>query len=146
MEYPKTVADRRYALRDVKHRLHQASFREAVIAAYDGRCALSGLPEPMLLDAAHIIADKNELYGQPVVPNGLPLSKIHHAAFDAHLIGIDPDYKIHVSGRLLARRDGPLLEALKALNNGKLHLPERVRDRPDQERLAMRFEIFRAAA
>jgi predicted restriction endonuclease len=28
---------------------------------------------------------------QPVVPNDLPLSKIHHAAFDAHLIGIDPD-------------------------------------------------------
>jgi hypothetical protein len=22
-----------------------------------------------------------------------PLSKIHHAAFDAHLIGIDPDYR-----------------------------------------------------
>jgi putative restriction endonuclease len=33
-----------------------------------------------------------------VVPNGLPLSKIHHAAFDAHLIGIDPDYRLHVSG------------------------------------------------
>ena len=30
--------------------------------------------------------------GQPVVSNGLPLTKIHHAAFDAHLIGIDPDY------------------------------------------------------
>jgi hypothetical protein len=35
--------------------------------------------------------DKDELYGQSVVPNGIPLSKIHHAAFDAHLIGIDPD-------------------------------------------------------
>jgi hypothetical protein len=39
-----------------------------------------GLPEPLLLDAAHIMADKDELYGQPVVPNGVPLSKIHHAA------------------------------------------------------------------
>jgi hypothetical protein len=27
--------------------------------------------------------------------------KIHHAAFDAHLIGVDPDYRIHVSDRLL---------------------------------------------
>jgi len=98
---PETAADRRYALRDVKHRLHQASFREAVIAAYDGRCALSGLPETLLLDAAHIIADKDEQYGQPVVPNGLPLSKIHHAAFDAHLIGIDPDFRIHVSEKTL---------------------------------------------
>ena len=88
---PANALERRYALREVKQRLHQASFREAVISAYGGRCALSGLPEPMLLDAAHIVADKDEHFGQPLVPNGIPLSKIHHAAFDAHLIGIDPD-------------------------------------------------------
>ena len=57
---------------------------------------------------AHIVSDKDELLGQPVVPNGLPLSKIHHAAFDADLIGIDPDYRVHVSERLLAQRDGPM--------------------------------------
>jgi hypothetical protein len=51
------------------------------------------LPESLLLDAAHIVADKDERLGQPVVPNGILLSKIHHAAFDAHLIGIDPDYR-----------------------------------------------------
>ncbi|TMH93808.1 MAG: hypothetical protein E6H42_01680 [Betaproteobacteria bacterium] len=140
------VADRRYALRDVKHRLHQASFREAVIAAYNGRCALSGLPEPLLLDAAHIIADKDEQYGQPVVPNGIPLSKIHHAAFDSHLIGIDPDFRIHVSHRLLTRQDGPLLETLKRLDKGTLHLPARSRDRPDRDRLAIRYEKFNGAA
>jgi hypothetical protein len=38
---------RRYALRAVKQRLHQASFREAVITAHSGRCALSGLPESL---------------------------------------------------------------------------------------------------
>ncbi|MEK9284706.1 MULTISPECIES: HNH endonuclease signature motif containing protein [unclassified Bradyrhizobium] len=78
----------------------------AVITAYNGRCALSGLPEPLLLDTAHIVADKDERYGQPVVSNGIPLSKTHHAAFDAHLIGIDPDYRLHVSDRLLAQNDG----------------------------------------
>jgi putative restriction endonuclease len=98
---PENALERRYALRAVKQRLHQASFREAVITAYNGRCALSGLPEALLLDAAHIIQDKDEKFGQPVVPNGIPLSKIHHAAFDAHLIGIDPDYRLHVSERLL---------------------------------------------
>jgi putative restriction endonuclease len=75
----------------------EASFREAVITAYGGRCAVSGLPESLLLDAAHIVADKDERFGQPVVPNGIPLSKIHHAAFDAHLIGIDADCRLHVS-------------------------------------------------
>ena len=62
-----------------------------MLSAYGGRCAISGLPEPRLIDAAHIMADAHEELGQPIVQNGLPLSKIHHAAFDANLIGIDPE-------------------------------------------------------
>lgn len=143
---PDSAIERRYGLRLVKQRLHQASFREAVITAYDGRCALSGLPEQRLLDAAHIVSDKDEGFGQPVVRNGLPLSKIHHAAFDAHLIGIDPDYRIHVSDRLLDQNDGPLLEALKQLSGADFHMPNRTKDRPDRDRLALRFERFKAAA
>jgi len=146
LQYPEGTAERRYALREVRQRYHQSSFREAVLSAYGGRCALSGLPEPMLLDAAHIISDKDENWGQPVVPNGIPLSKIHHAAFDAHLIGIDPDYRIHVAGRLLSQSDGPMLAALKHLHHGELHLPRRKLDYPDRDRLAMRFELFEAAA
>ena len=99
-----------------------------------------------MLDAAHIVADKDEQFGQPVVPNGIPLSKIHHAAFDAHLIGIDPDYRLHVSERLLGQNDGPMLEALKGLNGGIIHLPGRVKDHPDRDRLALRFERFKAVA
>jgi putative restriction endonuclease len=82
--------ERRYALREVKARLHQASFRDAVLSAYGGRCAISHLPETRLLDAAHTIIDADEQLGQPVIPNGLPLTKLHHAAFDAHLIGTTP--------------------------------------------------------
>jgi putative restriction endonuclease len=104
---PETAFERRYALRAVKQRLHQASFREAVISAYNGRCALSDLPEPLLLNAAHIVTDKHEQLGQRAVPNGIPLSKIHHAGFDAHLIGIDPDYRLHISARLLGRNVAP---------------------------------------
>jgi putative restriction endonuclease len=49
--------------------------------------------------------------GQPIVSNGLALTKIHHAAFDAHLIGVDPDFCIHVSDRLLEIHDGPFLDS-----------------------------------
>ena len=63
---PESALERCYALRAVKQRLHQSSFREAVITAYDGRCALSGLPEPLLLDAAPIVSDTDEKFGQPV--------------------------------------------------------------------------------
>jgi putative restriction endonuclease len=80
---PETALERRYALRVVKQRLHQASFREAVITAYNDRCAFSGLPESLLCWTPHTSSrTKDEQLGQPVIPNGIPLSKIHHAAFD----------------------------------------------------------------
>jgi putative restriction endonuclease len=51
------------------------TFRDAVLSAYGGRCAISHLPEPRLLDAAHIVMDADEQLGQPIVSNGLPVSK-----------------------------------------------------------------------
>jgi putative restriction endonuclease len=91
--------------------------------------------------------DADEQLGQPVIPNGLPLTKLHHAAFDAHLIGIDPDYGIHVSDRLLEIHDGPFLElGLKGIVWQVIQLPRRTEDYPNRERLALRFEEFRRSA
>jgi len=105
------------------------------------------LPEPRLLDAAHIIVDTDVELGQPVVSNGLPLSKIHHAAFDAHLIGIDPDFRIYVADLLLEIHDGPFLElGLKTIRGERIALPRRRADYPDRDRLALRFEQFKRAA
>jgi hypothetical protein len=98
-------------------------------------------------DPALVAADGSGGANQDGVLAGgqaVPLSKIHHAAFDAHLIGIDPDYRLHVSERLLGQNDGPMLEALKRLNGGTIHLPGRVKDQPDRDRLALRFERFKA--
>jgi putative restriction endonuclease len=81
-----------------------------------------------------------------VVRNGIPLSKIHHAAFDAHLIGIDPDFRLHVSERLLVQHDGPMLEAIKGLNGGLLRLSKKGAGLPDRDRLALRFDNFKVAA
>jgi putative restriction endonuclease len=104
------------------------------------------LPEPRLLDAAHIVMDADEQLGQPIVSNGLPLTKIHHAAFDAHLIGVDPDFRIHVSDRLLELHDGPFLEVgLSGIVGQVIQMPGRIKDRPDRNRLALRFEEFKKA-
>jgi putative restriction endonuclease len=89
----------------------------------------------------------DEQFGQPIVSNGLPLTKIRHAAFDAHLIGVDPDYRIHVSDRLLEIRDGPFLElGLKRIAGQVIELPKRFEDRLNRDRLALRFELFKKAA
>ena len=141
-----SAVERRLALQAVKQRLYDATFREAVITAYKGRCALSGLLEPLLLDAAHITANKDERPGRPIVTNGIPLSKILRSAFDANLIGIDASFGIHVAKRLMNRKEGQLAEALERLHYGRLHLPDRAVDRPDRDRLAARFEEFTAVA
>lgn len=139
------LTERRYTIRQAKQRLHQTSFRVKVLEAYGGRCAISGLPEKSLLDAAHIVADSDELRGQPVISNGLLLSKIHHSAFDQNLIGVDPDCRIHVSDQLLAQQDGETLAAIKAVHGSSLLLPSRPEDQPDLDRLAQRFEMYRSA-
>ena len=70
------------------------------------------------------------------MPNGLSVSKIHHAAFDANLIGINPDYKIHISEALLSINDGPMFEfGVKALAGRSIRLPLRCGDNPDRDRL-----------
>lgn len=135
--------ERRYAFREARARLHQAEFRERVIAAYGARCAMTGLPVPELLEAAHIIPD-SENRGVADVKNGICLSRIHHRAFDANLIGITPDYQIQVSDRLMSIRDGLILEGgLKALHDQLLALPERKSNWPSQELLDARYAEFK---
>ena len=92
----------------VKIRLHQPVFRERVILAYKKRCAMCGLNHTELLDAAHIIPDSLE-DGLAIVPNGLSLCKIHHAAFDKNIIGIKPNLEISIRADILDEKDGPML-------------------------------------
>jgi putative restriction endonuclease len=141
--FPKSEIERRYRMVEVKRRIHQAEFREAVLDAYESRCAITGLPVTDLLDASHIVPDGDEGWGQPVLPNGLLLSKIHHAAYDADLIGIDPDRRVHVSTRLLSQQNEPILrKAIDAMKDIEIRPPKRPEDRPDPDRLAVRFEQY----
>ncbi|MCC8939087.1 HNH endonuclease [Bradyrhizobium sp. Arg68] len=143
---PANAIERRYRLSEVKQRVHQAEFREAVLDAYGSRCAITGLPVRLLLDASHIVPDGDENWGQPQIPNGLPLSKIHHAAFDANLIGIDPDGFVRISEQLLNDcREGDLLKAIETMRGCRIRPPKLDEDRPDRDRLALRFESYLAA-
>jgi putative restriction endonuclease len=127
----------------VKARLHQARFRGRVVPAYAGQCTICRLKEQPLLDAAHIIGDP-EVGGEPAVSNGLSLCSIHHRAFDQHLVGVSPDYNVHVSRRLLEDEDGPMLDLLVGFHGQPIQLPARRPWQPDRERLAERFDSFLA--
>jgi putative restriction endonuclease len=136
-------AERRYVVRETRVRLHQSLFRSRVLAAYSDSCAICRLKEPRLLDAAHIVGDTLPT-GEPRVPNGLSLCSIHHRAFDQDLVGVSPDYEVHVSARLLYEEDGPMLELLKGFHREPIALPARRAWRPDRAQLALRFERFGA--
>ena len=135
---------RGYVTRMVRQRLHQRAFAERVISAYGERCALCRLRHRELLDAAHIVADR-EPEGEPRVPNGLSLCKLHHAAFDGYFLTVDPDYRVRVRRDVLEEEDGPMLRhGLQELQGASIVLPSRPSLRPDRDLLARRLESFAA--
>jgi putative restriction endonuclease len=134
---------RRYVERVTKARLHQRVFRMQVLLAYTDSCAVCRLKHPELLDAAHIIGDAED--GEPVVPNGMSMCKIHHAAFDQNFLGVSPDLRIEINSELMAEVDGPMLKhGLQEMHGTRLHTPTSRAQRPDRERLAARYEAFLA--
>lgn len=137
---------RSYTTQLALRRLHQAAFRRSVLEAYIETCAVCRLKIKGLLDAAHIVGDRHPL-GAPVVPNGLALCKIHHAAFDQNIIGIRPDSVIELNAELLEATDGPMLRhGLQEVHRTPLWVPQAKGKRPDPERLEVRYDEFRRAS
>ncbi|MEO8217669.1 MAG: HNH endonuclease [Acidobacteriota bacterium] len=87
--------DKQYVVTQVERRLHQAKFRNQILQVYRERCAVCVLRLRPLLDAAHIIPDrdaKNTLN----VNEGLSLCATHHRAFDARILRYDSEYRVRV--------------------------------------------------
>ncbi len=136
---------RRHAEVVTRRRLHQPIFRARVLAAYESRCAICRLRYYQLLDAAHIKPDSEG--GEPIVPNGISLCKLHHSAYDSNLLGIDPDYRVEVRADVLDDSDGPTLRhSIQEVHQSKIALPPTRAARPDRQLLAERFEVFRRAS
>ncbi len=94
-------------LRAIVRRRGQARFRNALLHAYGGRCAVTGCDFEPALEAAHIIPYAGE--GTNHVQNGLLLRSDIHTLFDLGELGIDPDScTLLLSGQLAASDDGYL--------------------------------------
>jgi putative restriction endonuclease len=145
VEGPVAAAGRAYATRAVMQRLHQQHFRRIVLKAYRNQCSICRLGYVALLDAAHILEDKHPK-GEPIVTNGLGMCKIHHSAFDARILGVDPDARVHIRLDVLKKKDGPMLKhGLQELHGSSLVLPMQSLHRPNRDFLAERFELFKSA-
>jgi putative restriction endonuclease len=99
-------ARRAYVTVVTQRRLHQQTFRQRVLRAYQERCAICRLRHRELLEAAHILPD-GDPRGEPIVSNGVALCKLHHAAFDRYILGIRPDLLVDSGWMSCARRTGP---------------------------------------
>lgn len=134
-------ARRQYVTTLVRRRLHQRTFRERVLMAYQRVCAFCRFRHEELLEAAHITPDSDPL-GEPVVSNGLSLCQLHHGAFDRHFLAVRPDHRVEVRSDLLEEVDGPTLVGIQSLHGRLIELPRRATDRPAVERLERRYEEF----
>lgn len=105
-------ARRAYVTVMAQRRVHQQSSRERVLEAYRTQCAICRLRHEELLEAAHILPDGHPR-GEPIVPNGLALCKLHHAAFDRHILGITPELRVEVRLDILREADGPMLRSAR---------------------------------
>ena len=136
---------RRYAESATRVKLHQPLLRTRVLHAYESLCAICRLRYRQLLDAAHIRPDSKG--GEPIVPNGISLCKLHHSAYDSNLLGIDPDYRVQIRHDVLDDSDGPTLRhSIQEVHESRLSLPRQRKARPDRDLLAERFEVFRQAS
>lgn len=72
-------------------------FRATVLYRYDTTCPVSTVDHPSLLDVAHVLPWSEYPGHRADLENVLPLSKTHHAAFDAELFTLDSDLCIQVN-------------------------------------------------
>jgi putative restriction endonuclease len=136
-------ARREYVTRVTLHRLHQQQFRTRVLRAYRSCCAICRLKHTELLDAAHIVPDSDPR-GEAIVPNGLALCKIHHAAFDRNILGINPELRVEIRQDILEEVDGPMLKhGLQEMNQRQILLPRNELEKPRRDLIAVRYEEFR---
>lgn len=109
----------------VEVRLKQSFFRQAVLSSYQARCCMTGLADPRLLVASHIIPWSQDKANRLNPSNGLCLSALHDKAFDQGLITVLPNWGIKVSKYLDGTKNDFCKMAIVSLEGKKINLPEK---------------------
>ncbi|HXG49124.1 MAG TPA: HNH endonuclease [Methylomirabilota bacterium] len=118
-------AEGRERERLVRVRVNQHFFRAAVLAAYDGKCCVTGLAVPELLVASHIVPWADDPKQRMNPRNGLCLNALHDRAFDRRLMFFDSDLKVRFRPELKSRSDRDGLDWLLHFEGRTLRLPRK---------------------
>ena len=122
-----------------EQRIKQSFFRRAVLSSYRGRCCMSGLSEPRLLIASHIVPWSRDEKNRLNPSNGLCLSALHDKAFDKGMLTLDNDFRVVLASRITRSEDAFIRDVLRPLAGQKITLPERFV--PDRSFLATHREL-----
>lgn len=110
----------------LRTRVNQDFFRAAVLAAYDGRCCITGLSVPKLLNASHIVPWSVDVKNRTNPRNGLCLNALHDRAFDCGLLTVTTELKVKISTQLkLESVEKSAAELLWQFNGVSISLPRR---------------------
>ncbi len=133
-----------------ERRPRDPNFRNAVLTAYERRCAVCDFDirledDLVALDAAHI---RWHAYGGPDdLRNGLALCILHHRTFDRGAIGLERaahGFRLLVSDAVNGR--SPAFRQLLDCNGRPIRRPQRAEQRPDTDFIDWhRREVFRGS-
>lgn len=113
----------------IAQRIRQHDFRQRILANYENCCCISGISEPRLLVASHIVPwhidKKNRLNPE----NGLCLSPLYDSAFDSGLISLDEEMKVILSPRI--KNNESLYPFFMAYEGKPITMPFRYKPHPE---------------
>lgn len=129
--------------RIVKQRINQTFFRNAVLTSYSMQCCITGINEPKLLEASHILSWAEDEENRTNPSNGLCMNALMHKAYDSYLLSVSPDYTIYISEKLLENESasGKNLDFFRKVNGEKIILPNRFL--PSKDFLSQQYEKYK---
>lgn len=117
---------------EVVQRRGQSFFRSSVIAAYDGKCCITGIASEPLLRASHIVPWSRDHALRLDPRNGLCLNALHDAAFDRGLITLSDQFELQISKWLKGEVPGSIYkEMFESRAGAPINMPERFRPAPE---------------
>lgn len=121
-------------------------FRQRVLAAYDGACAISNFSVRMDdsvslgVEATHLLWP--QAGGENLLPNAVAMTTLHRRLFHLGVFTIDSTYRVRISKS--ARGTSGFTEMLGQFDGKKISLPADVSQHPDQQALIWhREQVFR---
>ncbi len=108
----------------VQQRIKQSFFRRAVLSSYGNRCCITGLSEPRLLIASHIVPWSQDKANRLNPSNGLCLSALYDRAFEQGLMTFDEDWRVVLSPQL-QKPEPAMKHVFLSIEGQQIELPER---------------------